>query len=1141
MIDDRPRYDQHNLPVVGIGASAGGLEALREMFSAFREPADMAFVVVQHLDPTHESLMAQLIERYTDMAVSQAAGGEVLEANHIYVIPPGHGLAIEQGVLKLTEFVDPRGMRRPIDDFLESLAHDKRGNSACVILSGTGADGSRGMRAIMEQGGLCLVQEPSTARYDGMPTSAIRTGLVDVVSEPDGIIEHLSRFFDRTEMQTTARSAKIDSPDYIDALCDRLRETVGHDFSSYKRPTLVRRVARRMQVLGIDDGMEYLRFTQSNLEECNLLFRDLLINVTRFFRDTEHFEKLNAEVIEPLVANACNGEEIRLWVPGCSSGEEAFTYAIYFIEAIRKHDVRPYVQIFATDIDDKMLDLGRACTFPLSALTDIPAEFRDKYTIVNQDNFSLIPQVRDMVRFSLHSLIKDPPFSKIDLVSCRNLLIYLNEEIQAQVVPLFHFALRKDAYLFLGSSEAIGRFEDLFETIDQSARIFRRKSVRSHYSLQLARGSTRDGERRAATPYRERSRPREDATESAALRRLAEAYAPVSMLIDDQGNLLQKWGRVGRYLDFPDRVERYVHVPSLARPGLREVLGAMLRESRTEARRVTLPKVEIATEFGKIPCSVAAEPIEMTATLLVIRETGALEPFEGDEMTEVDPQDGQLRYLEEELQSARHRLSSTVEELETTNEELKSSNEEMMSMNEELQSTNEELTTVNDELKNKVDELTVANADLKNFFGSTELVVMVVDRDLRLRSYTDPAEDLFNLSKHSVGKSLSDIPSKLTDQEYLDMASAAAGRNESGEYRSQTEDRTFVARVVPYRRLDGETDGATLIFTDVTNILMLERNLKEQQERLGLALDVAGIGVWEYEPKSDAITLDETERTLLDLSQDTNQDSMDAILEKLPEEDRNRVNSALRRAMDGDRDFDEVFRIELRDGGTRWLHGMGRRVPAGSERKFIGVTYDVSPERELLAQRELLIREMHHRVKNLFAVVSSLISVSARDVKDVESFAATLRGRLQALDRSHSLSTGLDEVNEFALRDVIDAVLSPVLDDHSIQIDGTDVLIGRERLTPLALIFHEWITNSMKYGALAVDGGTLRIDWTDADGKIDLNWVEDGVADDVPDGSGFGTRLVSATAHQLSGEVEAERLGSGYRRRLVFSAMDGDD
>ena len=1130
---DRP--EREIPPVVGIGASAGGLEAIREFFSGFGSDSDLAFVVIQHLDPNHESLMAELMERYTPMEVRQAAGGETLEANHVYVIPPGHGLAVSGGVLNLTEFTDPRGLRRPIDDFFESLAQDRGPEAACVILSGTGADGSRGLRAIKEQGGLCVAQDPETARYDGMPTSAIGTGLVDVVGEARHLVAHLRRFFERTGHGPVASGEGPAITDSIDDVCDAVRDGIGHDFSGYKRSTLGRRIARRMQVLGIDDAAAYAARVRADGDERAALFQDLLINVTRFFRDPAEFEVLDATAIDALVRRARDGEEIRAWVPGCSSGEEAYTLAILFAEAMRRHGVRPFVQIFATDIDDRMLAIARKAEYPLAALHDIPAEFRDRYTIAGAGLFALAPAIRDMVRFSSHSLVKDPPFAKIALLSCRNLLIYLDDDLQRRVMPLFHFALRERGWLFLGSSETIGRFEDLFETVDQRSRIFRRRSVATRYSLQIP-GRGRWTPRLpigSADPGR---RPQESPTEIKALRRLAEAFAPVSLLVDEDGTLLDRWGRVGRYLDFPERLERTVHVPSLARPGLREVLGGLLREARGEGKRVIARDVRVATEFGHLPCTVLCEPVDGHAFLIVIREEGTIEPFEAEGFAELDREEGQTKFLEEELQATRHRLRTTVEELETTNEELKSSNEEMMSMNEELQSTNEELTTVNDELRTKVDQFAVANADLKNFFASTELLVVVVDGKLHIRTATGAAEEVFDLGPNAVGRPLAEIDTSLADVDFVRLASNAASRGQSGEARARTADRTreFIVRAIPYRRLDGSIDGATLVLTDVTRTLEMERDLNEERERLRLALEVAGIGVWEYEPSTDTVRLDDTERRLLDISEDDLGDRMDPILSRLGTGDRDRINAALRRSMDGQSDFDEVFQIERRQGGVRWLHGLGRRVEGTRPRKFIGVTYDVTAEHEQMRQRELLIREMNHRVKNLFAVVAGMISASARDAPGIDELVDRLRDRIGALGRSHALATQGADGSPPSLEALVRMVLAPSIDGHDLRLDGPEVAIPDGQLTPLALILHEWATNAAKYGALSVGDGSIDVRWTADETGVTIDWRERGGAGGAVGRDGFGSRLMEASALQLFGEIEGRAVEDGFERRLRY-------
>ena len=1141
MKDEGGKAVSDGFPIVGVGASAGGLEALREMFGGFDGSPGMAFVVVQHLDPTHESLMAELIARYTDMTVTQASGGEKIEADHVYVIPPGFGLAIDHGVLELTEFKDPRGMRRPIDDFFESLAEDQTTRAACVILSGTGADGSRGLRAIKEFGGLAIAERPERAAYDGMPSAAISTGLIDIVSDPREIVSYLRNFFDGASAGEEVKLRSGRSDDGLADICDILRDAVGHDFSKYKRNTLNRRVMRRMQVLGIVDVDDYIDRLGSDDHECEALFRDLLINVTRFFRDPKQFEGLNRLVIDPLVAESRDAQEIRVWVPGCSSGEEAYSIAMMFAEASKRHGRRPYVQIFATDIDDKMLDIARNARYPLSSLKDIPPTYREDYIVGGSDRFTVTPKIRDMVRFSVHNLVRDPPYSKIDLISCRNLLIYFEEELQRQVMPLFHFALGDGGRLFLGSSEGIGRFEDLFEVQDQDSRLHRRKNVQGRYNLRLSGGLT--AKRRRPPLDMEGRKPTSTiSVEAAALKILAQNYAPVSLMVDREGVLLDRWGAAGRYLDFPDRLERTVSVPALARPGLRELVGPLLRQVHETKRRAGVKDVQITTDFGVLGARVVCEPVEDGVFLIIINETRALEPSNVD-FDDIATEDSQLQFLEEELHTARYRLRTTVEELETANEELKSSNEEMMSMNEELQSTNEELTTVNDELKNKVDQLTVANSDLKNFFDSTQLLVLLVDEDLCLRNFTDAAQEIFPVDASFTGKALNDLPHKLEDRRFVDMARRAAQKGQSIEenvYAPELE-RDFVLRAMPYRLLDGTIDGATLVLTDVTEAITMQRHLREERQRLTLALEVAKIGIWEYEPATNTTILDATERTLLDIPDSDPGNEMEPILRKLPAEDRDRVNRALQMAIEGDHLFDEVFRLALPDGSIRWLHGMGRQIDLFGDRKFIGVTFDISDQRKLLEQRELMLHEMSHRVKNLFSVVSAMVSIVGKEYDDVGDLVENLRERIGALGRSHALTLSQTESVRGAieLESLVRTVIKPNLSSQNVDIAGADIAIDGDQLTSLALILHEWATNASKYGALSDPEGALRISWDSVGDGLVLVWRETGQSRDAGDGGlpGFGTRLVEAAARQLAGSATGSPTEDGYERRLMFTPM----
>lgn len=1128
------RSEANALPVIGVGASAGGLEALRELFGGFSGKPGMAFVVVQHLDPDHDSLMAQLLERYTEMTVTQAAGGETLSSDNIYVIPPGHGLAVEDGVLRLTEFKDPRGLRRPIDDFFESLAMDRKGRSACLILSGTGGDGSRGLRAIKEFGGLAIAQEPSTARYDGMPVSAIGTGLVDITLPPAQMIEALRNFFDRADSINLDEAEE--ASDHVDEMCATLRDAVGHDFAGYKRSTLARRIARRMQVISVETSDEYLERLKADPAECQALFRDLLINVTRFFRDREEFDKLDKDVIDPMIARSRDATELRVWIAGCSSGEEAYSVAMLIAEAMSHHERRPYVQIFATDIDDKMLEIARQATYPIAALADIPVDFQAGYLQIGPDNFTISPRIRDMVRFSSHNLVRDPPYSKIDLICCRNLLIYFDEDLQRQVLPAFHFALNPGGMMFLGSSESIGRFEDLFTTVDQRARIFERRETHVRYPLKFAPVNNVRANRRLE------SRPAQHGHRSldmVALSRIAERHAPVTVLVDAEGALLNSWGAVGRYLDFPDRREGNVNVIRQAKQGLSEILGPMLRDAvRTNTPKIARD-VEVETGFGKQPVSALVDPVGVGAFLIVLRESGPLKPQDWDDFETYERGNSELQYLQEELQGTRLRLRTTVEELETANEELKSSNEEMMSMNEELQSTNEELTTVNDELKAKIDQVTTANADLKNFFESTDLAVIVVDEELRVRSYTEAAARIFAIHQGGLGASLSMIRGQVADQDYISFAAEAAKFGKATDYRTSTLDgsKQFLVRILPYRLLDGSLGGATVVFTEVTRVLNLEEALTEERARLQMALDVARIGVWEYEPATGNTLLDDTEMALLGIQSPEDGRQMDAILDRLPAEDRDRVNSALRRAMSGTVGYDEVFRVIHPDGTQRWMHGLGRTVEVASGTKFIGVTFDVTAERQLLAERELMLREMNHRVKNLFAVITSLVRLCERNSETINQFSADLCGRIQSLGLSHNLTMNADG-NRATLRAMIETALNPAGGEAAVSLDGPEVTVSPEQITPLAMIFHEWVTNAVKYGALHQPEGELSVSWSRLGGRITLCWEErasqiEGHVDSGP--AGFGTKMIEMSAKQLGGKATHTSSAGKFRRVLTFA------
>ncbi|HEY7800510.1 MAG TPA: chemotaxis protein CheB, partial [Hyphomonadaceae bacterium] len=715
-------------PVIGLGASAGGLEAFQSFLTAVSPDAGLAYVLVQHLDPNHESMLAELLSRRTALPVRQITDGMTIEPNNVYLIPPNASLIIDRARLRLTDFTEPRGFRRPIDVFFRSLAVDQGANAACIVLSGTGADGSDGLRAIKEAGGLAIVQNPESAKYDGMPKNASATGLVDKVLDVAEMPAALQDYFER------AQSGVLSLPDVNDfvlAVCIELRRRLGHDFSQYKRSTMLRRIQRRMQVVGAVTSEDYLKRLQEHDLEADLLFRDLLINVTCFFRDSEAFDYIRREVIPAILAEKGAHDTVRIWAAGCSSGEEAYSLAILMAEALSMQRVQPTVQIFATDIDEPMLQRARAARYPHATVKDVPIELLDRYFYAEGEEYVLSQSIRDTVRVSNHNLLKDPPFSRVDMLICRNLLIYLNSALQQRLMPVFHYALRPQGWLFLGSAENIGGRNDLFETVESASRVYRRKglhrlSVPMPLSLDAVGGIEVDHDRARRTVRGEGLDP--------VSRRIMDRYAPVHVIINLDNQVVRASSRTGKYLELATGAPSN-NITDLAKRGLRPALRSLLDAVRKTGRRAMKRDVPIEGEGDQISLvDLTADPMNDDEILIVFQDSGELRR-ETDGADDIDiggfAEEERSRQLEDELDQTRHRLRTTVEELETSNEELKSSNEEMMSMNEELQSTNEELATVNEELNNKVDQLARANSDLENFIESTQVPTIFLDHKLQ--------------------------------------------------------------------------------------------------------------------------------------------------------------------------------------------------------------------------------------------------------------------------------------------------------------------------------------------------------------------------------------------------------------------------
>lgn len=1124
-------------PIVGVGASAGGLEAFQNFLSAAPVDAGLAYVLVQHLDPNHESMLADLLGRRTEMPVRQVSDGTAVEPNCVYLIPPNASLSIKDGALQLADFSEPRGFRRPIDVFFRSLAQDQGPNAACIVLSGTGGDGSEGLRAVKEAGGLTLVQEPDTARYDGMPRSAVATGLVDKILKVHEMPEAIRDYFER------GQATVFQLPDFTDFLlqvCEELRRHLGHDFSQYKRSTMLRRIQRRMQVIGAVDAAAYLRLLREKADEAELLFRDLLINVTCFFRDSEAFDYLRREVIPELLRDKGAGDSIRIWCPGCSSGEESYSIAILISEALARLRARPAIQIFATDIDEQMLQKARAASYPHSAVKEVPPELLDRYFFAQDDNYALVQSIRDMVRVSNHNLIKDPPFSRVDMVVCRNLLIYFNATLQQRLIPVFHYALRNHGWLFLGSAENISSRSDLFEAADPAARLYRRRGAyRQPVAMPLF---VQPLVHAVAESDSERQRAATLEKPDAVARRVMERYAPPHVVVNEDYNVIRASGRTGKYLELAEGTPSN-KITDLAKRGLRSALRGALESARQNRKRVIKRDVLVETDDGHtLSVDLSADPLTESEILLVFQDATGLARADGEDEPHDDSysEDDRIGQLEDELDETRSKLRSAVEELETSNEELKSSNEEMMSMNEELQSTNEELATVNEELKNKVDQLGRANSDLQNLIESTEVPTIFLDRKMRIRSFTPATRSLFRFQEQDRGRPFSDVVSRAdqAELEKLGRQVLATGNPVEQELDIENGSENYVLRVLPYRDMTAAIDGVVLVFSDVTKIRQAQADVAHKE---GIARQRSHEIETLYKTAPVGMALVDRNYRYLK----TNQRFADAAglpIERLMGRTLTDTATGLTERMRVP--IAEVFEqgAEITSvEATVHVKGNGAQdflidfYPYEEEGRVVAVGIifkDVTELRRLERELRRLMDELQHRVKNTLATVASIVNQTVVTKGNHVELVETLRQRIGALAATHDLLTQHDW-RHVSLLDIIEAELNPFEHANRIVLTGPKVSLPPKHALTLTMTLHELATNAAKYGALAHPDGKLNVEWVvredGAGRRLTMTWTETGFCGPAAAvKESFGTRLIrNAIVYDLQGQCEYELSPDG--------------
>jgi two-component system, chemotaxis family, CheB/CheR fusion protein len=844
-------------PVVGIGASAGGLAAFEEFFAAMPADVDpgMAFILVQHLSPDHKSLLTELVRRYTRMQVYEVEDGMTVQPNCAYIIPPKHDMAFLHGKLHLLEPDTRRGLRLPIDFFFRSLAQDQREQAICIVLSGTGSDGTLGLRAIKEAGGMAMAQTPDSTEFDGMPRSAIATGLVDYVllpaEMPARLMAYTSHAYGKKPGPAATPRPREDGLNKIFVL---LRAQTGHDFSHYKQNTITRRIQRRMAVQQIDQIDEYIRYLQQNKAEVEALFHDFLIGVTHFFREPEAFAALESQAIPQIVSDKAGGDRVRVWVPGCSTGEEAYSIAILLRERMDALKQRFKVQLFATDIDSRAIATARAGVYPASIAADISPERLDRF--FNHDPaksvYRIQKEIRDMLIFSEHDLIQAPPFSRLDLISCRNLLIYMGGTLQKKIIPLFHYALKPGGLLFLGSSESVGAFVQLFAPVDRKWKLYRRQeepagTAQADLSQIIPSPTTTRTVPRPLAMATESKPPLQKLTE----RTLLDAYTPVAVLVNGQGDIFYIHGRSGRYLEPASGETGVNNILAMAREGLRRPLTSALHKATADRIPVQRPGLQVKTNGGFTLVDLTLRPTPTPAAdgpdlYLVILEAvkepsaAAIAAIAADVDGPAPGADSDLRIaaLEQELRAKEEYLQTAVEEMETANEELKSTNEELQSVNEELQSTNEELetskeelqsvneelSTVNAELQERVTELSRANNDMNNLLAGTGVGTIFVDNELLIQRFTPAVTQLIHLIPTDIGRPVGHITSNLVGYDRL-VADVQAVLDNLTPKEIEVQTRAgdwYMLGIRPYRTLENVIEGAVITFMDITRVKKAE-------------------------------------------------------------------------------------------------------------------------------------------------------------------------------------------------------------------------------------------------------------------------------------------------------------------------------
>jgi two-component system, chemotaxis family, CheB/CheR fusion protein len=1191
-----------DLVVVGIGASAGGLSALRALFAGVPEDSGLAYVVVVHLSPEHESHLAELLQQYVRMPVQQVQQTVPLEPNRVYVIPPGANLSTVDTHLRLSDLEDRRRERAPVDHFLRTLAATHDGHSVAVILSGTGSDGALGVSAVKHAAGMTIVQDPDEAEYDGMPRSALMTGMVDLVlplqSIPRAIIDYAHT---RPRIAVTEDDEDADAAQrrLLQKVFGQIRARTGRDFSGYKRSTVLRRIQRRMQLRHVELLEDYLEQLRESAEEVHALADDLLITVTSFFRDPDVWQQLDEEVIPALFENRDPADSVRVWSVGCATGEEAYSLSMLLLEHAARLDAPPQVQIFASDLHEQSLQRARDGFYPGDVATDVGKARLQRFFQREAGGYRIRKEVREPVVFAPHNLMADPPFSRIDMILCRNVLIYLQRDVQRDVIDLFHYSLCPDGVLVLGTSETVEGSE-LFRHADKQNCIYRKRNVRGpepHLPVFPVISTHRD---RATTNTRS---ARDTQSYGQLHQRVVEQFGPPSMLVNPDDRVVHLSEHAGRYLTHPGG-ELTASAFKLVREELRLDLRSALRDVRERNQPLRLKPVMVDLDGDRRLVSLDLRPApkgdEQEGFVVVM-----FHEFEGDaapalalSATPVD------RQIDTELALARRQLQDVVEQYETGQEEMRASHEELQSSNEELRSTleeletskeelqsiNEELQTANQENRHKVEELAQLSGDLQNLLAATGIAILFLDRDLRIMRFTPKLGDVFNIRAVDRGRPLSDLTHRLDYDSIQEDAAAVLRRSDPVE-REVRDDRGnfYLARMLPYLGPHERVDGVVINLIDITELKRGEEALRQSEERYRCLIEASAQMVWTTDAAGQVVEDSPSWRSFT--GQTYEEWLGDGWLNAVHPDDRARAADVWTRAVAASGGIDEMWRIRHVDGS--WRLTQVRAVPLRNEngtlRGWVGMNTDITEQAEAAqaihaardaaeaasAAKSQFLGVISHELRTPLTAVIGLSDLLRTGVAgELTSKQADYVERIRA--SSWHLVAIIDEIltytrSEAGKQDVrlarvdVAEIARNVLgmlssEAHGLQLvlDGADEPVTvTSDAGKLRQILTNLVGNALKY----TDSGTVRVAILrdhdelcvrvqDTGPGIPDEWQEqvfhafvqvDSSSTREKGGTGLGLAVARRLAQLLGGDVQLESepgRGSTFELRLPYTADD---